>query len=62
MRSILRDAGVMKAIEEENFSEGDENDDTEAKAQALIISSVSDSYLQYLEDKSAEGFGVRPNR
>ncbi|KAK9701596.1 hypothetical protein QE152_g30478 [Popillia japonica] len=51
IKSILRESEVIKAIEEIDFSRVATNTIKEARAQAILISSVADSHLEYLKEK-----------
>ncbi|KAK9704624.1 hypothetical protein QE152_g27760 [Popillia japonica] len=51
IKSILRESEVIKAIEEIDFSRVATNATKEARAQAILISSVVDSHLEYSKDK-----------
>ncbi|KAK9719679.1 hypothetical protein QE152_g22486 [Popillia japonica] len=51
IKSILRETEVIKAIEEIDFSRVATNATKEARAQAILISSVADTHLEYLKDK-----------
>lgn len=51
IKSILRENGVIKAIEEADYASKDGNEEKEARAQAIIIGGVADSHLEYLRNQ-----------
>lgn len=51
MKSILRENGAIKAIEEADYATTDGNEEKEARAQAIIIGGVADSHLEYLRNQ-----------
>lgn len=53
IKSILRENGVLKAIEDENFKNVAQNLTNEAKAQAILIAGVADSHIEYMKKESA---------
>lgn len=50
IKSILRDAEVLKAIEDQDYASS--NEKGEAKAQALLIAGVSKSHLEYIKNET----------
>lgn len=52
IKSILRENGVLEAIEDEGFKDVAGNSAKEAKAQAILIG-VADSHIEYMKKESA---------
>lgn len=53
IKSILKENGVQKAIEDEDYGKNEQNSKTEAKAQAILIAGVADSHIEYLKKDTA---------
>lgn len=49
IKSVLKQAQVIKAIEKPDFAGKEENAASEAKAQAIIIAGVGNTHLEYLK-------------
>lgn len=52
IKSILRESGVMEAVDNDQFSNVKENATSEAKARAILISGVADNHLEYIKENT----------
>lgn len=52
LKSVLKENGLEKAIEDEDFSTEAGNTQKESKAQAITISCISDSHLEYIKNRN----------